>query len=135
MFSHGCFMCTHGHPHISSHGPLETSSHLAVHIHVSPILTRLCCGRTSFFRCEREEGEEGGEGERGYFQSETVLKPPWCHHIDTHQHGSGASLIAGVVSRERLVAGAVALTVCPRKNVCLLWSNWLPLCRAKSFQR
>ena len=28
-------------------GPLKTSSHLAVHIHVSPILTRLCCGRTS----------------------------------------------------------------------------------------
>ena len=25
-------MCTHGHPHISSHGPLKTSSHLAVHM-------------------------------------------------------------------------------------------------------
>ena len=34
-------MCTHGHPHISSHRPLKTSSHPAVHIHVSPILT--CC--------------------------------------------------------------------------------------------
>ena len=34
-------MCTHGHPHISSHRPLKTSSHLAVRIHVSPILT--CC--------------------------------------------------------------------------------------------
>ena len=34
-------------PRISSHGPLKTSSHLAVHIHVSPILTRLCRGRTS----------------------------------------------------------------------------------------
>ena len=33
-------MCTHGHPYISSHGPLKTSSHFAVHIHVSPILTR-----------------------------------------------------------------------------------------------
>ena len=33
-------MCTHGHPHISSHGPLKTT-------HLSPILTRLCCGRTS----------------------------------------------------------------------------------------
>ena len=32
-----------------------------------------------------------------------------CHHTVTHQHGSGASLIARVVSRERLVAGAVAL--------------------------
>ena len=31
---------------ISSHGPLKTSSHLAVHIHVSPILTRLCCETT-----------------------------------------------------------------------------------------
>ena len=41
------FMCTHGHPHISRHGPLKTSSHSAVRIHVSPILTRLCCGRTS----------------------------------------------------------------------------------------
>ena len=30
---------THGHPHISSHRPLKTSSHPAVHIHVSPILT------------------------------------------------------------------------------------------------
>ena len=39
-------MCTHGHPHISSHGPLKTSSQLAVGIHVSPIFTRLCCGRT-----------------------------------------------------------------------------------------
>ena len=29
------------HPHISSHGPLKTSSHPAVHVHVSPILT--CC--------------------------------------------------------------------------------------------
>ena len=34
-------MCTHGHPHTSSHRPLKTSSHPAVHIHVSPILT--CC--------------------------------------------------------------------------------------------
>ena len=34
-------MCTTGHPHISSHRPLKTSSHPAVHIHVSPILT--CC--------------------------------------------------------------------------------------------
>ena len=33
--------CTHGHPHISSHRPLKTSSHPAIHIHVSPILT--CC--------------------------------------------------------------------------------------------
>ena len=41
------YMCTHGDPLISSHGSLKTSSHLAVHIHVSPILTRLCCGRTS----------------------------------------------------------------------------------------
>ena len=40
-------MCTHGHPHISSHGPLKTSSHFAVHIHVLPILTRLCCGKPS----------------------------------------------------------------------------------------
>ena len=40
-------MCTHGHPHISGHGPLKTSSHFAVHIHASPIQTRLCCGRTS----------------------------------------------------------------------------------------
>ena len=32
---------THEHPHISSHRPLKTSSHPAVHIHVSPILT--CC--------------------------------------------------------------------------------------------
>ena len=32
-------MCTHGHPHISSHRPLKASSHPAVHIHVSPILT------------------------------------------------------------------------------------------------
>ena len=46
LSSHGCCMCTHEHPHISSHGPLKTSSHLAVRIHVSPILTRLCCGRT-----------------------------------------------------------------------------------------
>ena len=34
-------MCTHGHPHVSTHRPLKTSSNLAVHIHVSPILT--CC--------------------------------------------------------------------------------------------
>ena len=34
-------MCTHGHPHIPSHRPIKTSSHCAVHIHVSPILT--CC--------------------------------------------------------------------------------------------
>ena len=47
MSSHGCYMCTHGHPHISSDGPLKTSSHLPVHIHVSPILTRLCCGKPS----------------------------------------------------------------------------------------
>ena len=40
-------MCTHGHPHISSHGPLKTSSHLAGHIHASPILTRLRCEKTS----------------------------------------------------------------------------------------
>ena len=40
-------MCTHGHPHISSRLPLKTSSHLTVHIHVSPILTRLCCGKPS----------------------------------------------------------------------------------------
>ena len=33
--------CTHGHPYISSHGPLNTSSHPAVHTHFSPILT--CC--------------------------------------------------------------------------------------------
>ena len=46
LSSHG-YMCTHGHPHISSHGPLKTSSHLAIHIHVSPILTRLCCGKPS----------------------------------------------------------------------------------------
>ena len=47
LSSHGCYMCTHGHPHISSHGPLKTSSHFAVHIHVSPILFRLCCEKTS----------------------------------------------------------------------------------------
>ena len=40
LSSHGCYMCTHGHPHISSHGPLKTSSHFAEHIHVSPVLTR-----------------------------------------------------------------------------------------------
>ena len=40
LSSHGCYMTTHGHPHISSHRPLKTSSHFAVHIHVSPILTR-----------------------------------------------------------------------------------------------
>ena len=34
-------MCTHGHRHISGHRPLKTSSHPAVHIHVSPIVT--CC--------------------------------------------------------------------------------------------
>ena len=34
-------MCTHGHPHISRHRPLKTSSHPAVQMHVSPILT--CC--------------------------------------------------------------------------------------------
>ena len=28
---------------ISSHGPVKTSSHLAVHIHVSPVLTRVYC--------------------------------------------------------------------------------------------
>ena len=39
MSSHGWYMCTHGHPHVSSHGPLKTSSHPAVRIHVSPILT------------------------------------------------------------------------------------------------
>ena len=44
---HGCYMCTHGHPHISSHGLLKTSWHLAAHSHVSPILTRLCCGKPS----------------------------------------------------------------------------------------
>ena len=47
LSSHGCYMCTTGHPHISSHGPLKTSSHFAVHIHVSPILTRLRCGKLS----------------------------------------------------------------------------------------
>ena len=46
LSSHG-YICTHGHPHFSSHGPLKASSHLAVHIHVSPILTLLCYGRTS----------------------------------------------------------------------------------------
>ena len=46
LSSHGCYMCTHGHLHISSRGLLEASSHFAVHSHVSPILTRLCCGRT-----------------------------------------------------------------------------------------
>ena len=40
-------MCTHGHPHISSHGPLKTSSHFAPHIIVSSILTSLCCGKPS----------------------------------------------------------------------------------------
>ena len=40
------YMCTHGHPHISSRRPLKTSSHLAAHAHVSPILTRLLCGKT-----------------------------------------------------------------------------------------
>ena len=34
-------LSSHGHPHISSHGPLKTSSHLAFHIHASPFLTRL----------------------------------------------------------------------------------------------
>ena len=34
-------MCTHGHPHIPSHGPLKTSTHLTTHIHVSPVLSRL----------------------------------------------------------------------------------------------
>ena len=33
------YMCTHGHPHISSYRPLKTSSHPAVHIQVSPVLT------------------------------------------------------------------------------------------------
>ena len=36
---HGWYMYIHEHPHISSHRPLKTSSHPAVHIHVSPILT------------------------------------------------------------------------------------------------
>ena len=40
-------------------------------------------------------------------------------------------MIARVVSRERLVAGAVALAVCPRKNVWSLWSNWLPPCKGE----
>ena len=44
---HGCYKCTYGHPHIPSHGPLKTSSHFAVRIHVSPILTRWCCGKPS----------------------------------------------------------------------------------------
>ena len=48
LSSHGCYMCTHGHPLISSHGLLKTSSHHAVHIHVSPILTRFCFGK----RCQ-----------------------------------------------------------------------------------
>ena len=47
LSSHVCYMCTHGHPHISSHGLLKTSSHLAVHSHASPILTRLCFGKPS----------------------------------------------------------------------------------------
>ena len=47
LYSHGCYMCPRGHPHISSRGPLKTSSHLAVHIHVSTILTRLYCGKPS----------------------------------------------------------------------------------------
>ena len=34
-------MYTHGHPNISRHRPLKTSSHPAVHMLVSPILT--CC--------------------------------------------------------------------------------------------
>ena len=41
LSSHGWYMCTHGHLHISCHRPLKTSSHPAVHILVSPILT--CC--------------------------------------------------------------------------------------------
>ena len=45
--SHGSYMCTRGHPHISSHGPLKTSSHFAARIHVSSILTRLCFGKPS----------------------------------------------------------------------------------------
>ena len=47
LSSHGCDMCTHGHPHISGRGQLKTSSHFAVHIRVSPILTRSCCGKPS----------------------------------------------------------------------------------------
>ena len=47
LSSHGCFTCTHGHPHIPSQGPLKTPSHFAVHIHVSLILPRLCCGKPS----------------------------------------------------------------------------------------
>ena len=46
LSSHGCCMCTHGHPHISSHGPLKTSSHFAVHIHVSPIQTPFVLWKT-----------------------------------------------------------------------------------------
>ena len=46
LSSHGCYMCTHGLPHISCHGPLKTSSHFAVHTHVSTIPTRLCCVKT-----------------------------------------------------------------------------------------
>ena len=47
LSSHGCYMCTHGHPRISGHRPLKTSSHLAIHIPVSPILTCFCCGKPS----------------------------------------------------------------------------------------
>ena len=36
-------MCAHGHPHISSRN--RSRRHPAVHAHVSPILTRLLCGK------------------------------------------------------------------------------------------
>ena len=39
--SHGWYICTHGHPHISRHRPLKTTFTPAVHIHVS---TSLTCG-------------------------------------------------------------------------------------------
>ena len=76
LSSHGWYMCTHGHPHISSHGPLPSSSHSCL---IDPFLVcvvenprkwwpifrchkppKLCVWALGSRRTGRREGGPGG---------------------------------------------------------------------------